>query len=169
MAQPETARREAFVALFSQMAPRLYRTALGILGNPHDASDALQDAGLKAFKYYDRLNQSEAGAAWLTRIVINACYDFGRKRARQLPSGLVPDPTEAVDLPRETDWGLVQALQQLPKEQRTTVSLRFFHDLTVPQIAQVMGVADGTVKSRLHAALGKLRTLLTQTGREGVQ
>jgi RNA polymerase sigma-70 factor, ECF subfamily len=156
----EIERREAFAALFSQMSPRLYRTALGMLGNPHDAADALQEAGLKAFRYFDKLQQSEAGGAWLTRILIHACYDQGRKRSRQVPSGLELDQADCGELPAETDWELVQALQQLPEEQRITVVLRFFHDLTIPQTAQVMSVPDGTVKSRLHTALARLRSLM---------
>lgn len=151
------------------MAPRLYRTALGILGNPHDAADALQDAGLKAYRYYDKLQQADAGGAWLTRIVINACYDHGRKRSRNLPAGLEIEREEAYDHSPEADWELVQAMQTLPEEQRATVVLRFFQDLTIPQIAQVMGVPDGTVKSRLHTALGKLRTVLNEARKEGVQ
>lgn len=169
MAQPDAARREAFAALFSQMAPRLFRTALGILGSPHDAADALQDAGLKAYRYYDKLQQEESGGAWLTRILINACYDQGRKRARSIPTGLEISRDEPYDQSPEADWELVQAMQTLPEEQRATVVLRFFQDLTIPQIAQVMGVPDGTVKSRLHAALGKLRTALQAARKEGVQ
>lgn len=166
----DTTRREAFAALFSQMSPRLYRTALGLLGNPHDAADALQEAGLKAYRYFDKLQSQEAGAAWLTRIVINSCYDQGRRRSRQVPTGLdVLEKEEPEGLPPETDWELVQALQQLSEEQRTTVVLRFFQDLTIPQIAQVMNVPDGTVKSRLHAALSRLRSLLNQYRKEEVQ
>lgn len=166
----EIARREAFAALFSQMAPRMYRTALGILGSPHDAADALQDAGLKAFRYFAKLNHAEAGPAWLTRILINACYDQGRKRSRLLPAGLAPlEHVQAAEPCSETDWELVQALQTLPEEQRTTVVLRFFQDLSLPQIATVMNVPEGTVKSRLHTALGKLRAALRESGREGVR
>jgi len=162
-------RREAFARLFSQLSPRLYRTALGILGNPHDAGDALQEAGLKAFRYFGTLHEEEAGAAWLTRILINACYDQGRKRSRLVATGLELEREEAAAPEHETDWELVQAMQQLPEEQRTTVTLRFFQDLTIPQIAHVMGVPDGTVKSRLHTALQRLRTSLTAKRREGIQ
>lgn len=168
MLQSETARRDAFTALFSQMSPRLFRTALGMLGNPHDASDALQEAGLKAYRYFDKLQQDEAGPAWLTRILINACYDQGRRRSRSMPIGLEVEREEAADIPAETDWELVQALQTLPEDQRTTVVLRFFQDLTVPQIAEIMHVPDGTVKSRLHAALSRMRSQLIQSRREGV-
>lgn len=167
---PMQNRREAFAALFSQMSPRLYRTALGMLGNPHDAADALQEAGLKAYRYFDKLQQAEAGAAWLTRILIHACYDQGRKRSRMVPTGLeIQGDGDPGALPAETDWELVQALQALPEEQRITVVLRFFQDLTLPQIAGVMNVPEGTVKSRLHTALSRLRALLNQSRREGVQ
>lgn len=166
---PEADRREAFAALFSQLSPRLFRTALGLLGNSHDAADALQEAGLKAYRHFAKLERPEAAPAWLTRILINVCYDQGRKRARWLPTGLEPAEAEVGTLPPETDWALVQAMQELPAEQRTTVVLRFFQDLSLPQIARVMGVPEGTVKSRLHAALTKLRTSLRQGEEEHVQ
>lgn len=169
MLSTEIEQREAFAGLFSQMSPRLYRTALGLLGNPHDAADALQEAGLKAFRYFDKLQQAEAGGAWLTRILIHACYDQGRRRSRQVPSGLELEGTDPGTVPAETDWELVQALQQLPEEQRVTVVLRFFQDLTMGQIAHVMNVPEGTVKSRLHTALARLRSLLREGRREGVQ
>jgi RNA polymerase sigma-70 factor (ECF subfamily) len=169
VASLDAARREAFVALFSQLSPRLYRTALGLLGNPHDAADALQEAGLKAFRYYQTLQHQESGAAWLTRILIHTCYDQSRRRSRAVPAGLEPIPTQAGAVAPEPDWELMQALQELPEEQRTTVVLRFFQDLTIGQIAQVMQVPEGTVKSRLHTALSRLRTALTAGGKEGVR
>jgi len=169
LARREAERREAFVALFSQMAPRLYRTAVGILGNPHDAADALQETGLKAFRYFDSLASPEAGPAWLNRILINTCYDVGRRRARTVPTGLeVVVSPDGYTAP-ETDWALLEALQQLSPEQRTTVVLRFFQDLTIAQIAQVMSVPEGTVKSRLHASMAKLRAALAPAPEEGVQ
>lgn len=161
--------RARFAELFSQMAPRLYRTALGILGNPHDAADALQEAGLKAFRYIDTLHDPAAAPGWFTRILINACHDQAIRRARALPFGLVPQGDGAATSDSETDWALVQALQQLPAEQRITVVLRFFQDLSIAQIAAVTGVPEGTVKSRLHTALGKLRQMMSEGAREGAR
>lgn len=165
-----TQRQEAFAALFSQLSPRLYRTALGILGNPHDAADALQEAGLKAFRYFGTLQESDAGPAWLTRILVNCCYDVGRRRSRLVPAGLEVEPKGGdTGAYADTDWEMLQLLNGLPAEQRTTVVLRFFQDLSIPQIAEVMGVPEGTVKSRLHATLAKLRTTLGEMGKEGVR
>lgn len=169
MAHSDIGSREAFATLYSQLAPRLYRTALGILGNSHDASDALQEAGLKAYRYFGSLNDTEAAAAWLTRILINACYDVGRKRSRTVPAGLEVSTAVAGQTDGATDWETLQALKFLPEEQRTTVVLRFFQDLSLPQIAMVMGVPEGTVKSRLHAALSKLRHQYADAGKEGAQ
>jgi RNA polymerase sigma-70 factor (ECF subfamily) len=169
VALPDLNRREAFATLYSQLAPRLYRTALGILGNPHDAADALQEAGLKAYRYFETLQEAEAGAAWLTRILVHACYDVGRKRSRAIPIGLDVVPDAAGPGSGAEDLELMQALQFLPEEQRTTVVLRFFQDLSIPQIASVMDVPEGTVKSRLHAALHKLRNVLRENGKEGAQ
>jgi len=169
VARTEAERREAFAALFSQMAPRLFRTAVGILGNPHDAADALQEAGLKAYRYFDSLADPAAGPAWLNRILINVCYDLGRRRARAVPTGLEVVPCPGGYGAPETDWLLLEALQLLSPEQRATVVLRFFQDLSIPQIAQVMAVPEGTVKSRLHASLAKLRAALASSEKEGVQ
>lgn len=168
VACPVTDRREAFAALYSQMAPKLYRTALGILGNPHDAADALQEAGIKAYRYFDSLQDPKAGPAWLSRILVNACYDVGRARSKAIPTGLevVESPADHASAVGDTE--MLDALQCLSPEQRTTVVLRFFQDLSIPQIAEVMGVPAGTVKSRLHASMAKLRGVF-QEGKEGAQ
>jgi RNA polymerase sigma-70 factor (ECF subfamily) len=168
VARTVTERREAFAALYSQMAPRLYRTALGILGNPHDAADALQEAGIKAYRYFDSLQDANAGPAWLSRILVNACYDVGRARTKAIPTGLEVVEAPAAQGSGEGDTEMLEALQCLSPEQRTTVVLRFFQDLSIPQIAQVMSVPEGTVKSRLHASMAKLRGAL-QEGKEGAQ
>lgn len=169
MARTDADRREAFAALFSQMAPRLYRTALGILGSPHDAADALQEAGLRAFRYFDSLADPAAGPAWLTRILINTCYDVARRRSRAIPTGLGVVENPGGYTAPETDWELLDALQALSPEQRATVVLRFFQDLSIPQIAQVMAVPEGTVKSRLHASMARLRMVLASSQKEGVK
>lgn len=169
MLMTDTAQRERFAALFSQHSPRLFRTAVGILGNGHDAADALQEAGLKAYRHFAKLEHPGAAAAWLTRILVNVCYDNGRKRARSVPAGLdLLSDLEAAPAP-DMDWELLESLNVLPTEQRATVVLRFFQDLSLPQIAEVMGVPEGTVKSRLHTALSKLRAELRKGQEEGVQ
>lgn len=155
-----------FASLFSSLAPRLYRTALGLLGNPHDAADALQEAGMRAFRYYHTLSDPAAGLTWITRILVNTCHDQANRRSRAIPVGLdVLDPGDTAPEP-ETDWELIAALRSLTEEQRTTVVLRFFQDMSVTQVSAVMQVPEGTVKSRLHAALARLRHQLRQIREE---
>lgn len=165
--QPKS--RPEFVSLFSGLAPRLFRTALGLLGNPHDAADALQETGMRAFRYYHTLSDPAAGLTWLTRILVNACHDQANRRSRAIPVGLeVIDPGSASP-EAETDWELIEALLYLPEEQRTTVVLRFFQDMSISQVAAVTEVPEGTVKSRLHAALSRLRHLLRRIREEEAQ
>lgn len=161
--------RPEFASLYSVLAPRLFRTALGLLGNPHDAADALQEAGLKAFRYYHTLQDTAAALTWFTRILVNACHDQAGRRVRTVPVGLDVAGADQPATAAETDWELIAALRHLPAEQRVTVVLRFFQDMTLGQIAIVMQVPEGTVKSRLHAALNRLRHLLRHIREEEVR
>ncbi len=158
----------AFSTVFTQLSPRLYRTALGILGNPHDASDALQEAGLRAMRHWGSLQHPGAAPAWLTRIVVNCCRDVIRHRGGIVPTGLLVRDTPA-PTPADSDPDLWSALGTLPTDQRETVVLRFFQDLTVLQIAQITEVPEGTVKSRLHTAMTRLRSRLSDRSKEGVR
>jgi len=147
------------------------RAVLSMGGVPwQDLDDAVQQVRLKL------LEQSSAEtinspAAWTAVVASRIAVDWhrGRRRTEQLRRRLVAlrAPGVAETLPdRDRDLAMVVAgeLDELPADQRQLLVLRFYTDLTVPQIADVLGVAQGTVKSRLHKAVGQMRARLSAKG-----
>ncbi|MGW0504150.1 RNA polymerase sigma factor [Micromonospora sp. NPDC003241] len=150
---------------------RRVRAVLSMGGVPwQDLDDAMQQVRLKL------LEQSSAktinnSAAWTAVVASRVAVDWHRRRRRheQLRQRLVAlrAPAVADTLPDpDRDLAMVVAgeLDELPADQRQLLVLRFYVDLTVPQIADVLGVASGTVKSRLHAAVGRMRARLSAKG-----
>jgi RNA polymerase sigma-70 factor, ECF subfamily len=144
-----------------------YRLATHILGAPADGEDAVHDAAVSAWRHWQDRRDHDRTEAWFRRIVVNACRDKIRAkgRLRMLPVGLAPqlprraispDGAVAVD---ERD-ALDRLLRPLGVDDRVLLTLRFSLDLTVPAIAAVLRVREGTVKSRLHRALASVRAEL---------
>jgi RNA polymerase sigma-70 factor (ECF subfamily) len=158
-------RARTFDALVDRPAlDRAYRIARLIMLDPDDAEDATHDAVLSAWRRFGELRDPERFDAWFGRILVNACRDRLRSRRRGpisievagvgiLERGHGPDPGDALarsDLLRD-------AFRTLSPEHREVVALRFYLDLTVDQIAERTGSRAGTVKSRLHYALRRMR------------
>ena len=143
---------------------RAYRLAGLILGNASEAEDAVGDALERAHRSIDMLRDESQFQAWFDRIVVNACRD--RLRRRRVVRFVAieaagdrsadRDPFAAV---LHADAAL-RAIEQLPADERAIVVLRFWADLPVDEIARRLGIPAGTVKSRLHRALGRMRAEL---------
>ncbi|MBM7855008.1 RNA polymerase sigma-70 factor (ECF subfamily) [Desulfohalotomaculum tongense] len=151
----------AFLKLSKQYQQPLYRTAMGMLGNEHDAADAVQDAFLKAYRDIGKLRDPRQFRSWLYRILINRCIDILRQRRRTTPVERVwlSDPVEN-NIESRVD--ISQAVAELDEQHRAVVVLRFFQDMKIDDIALVLNCPVGTVKSRLYRALKKLKLLLTK-------
>jgi RNA polymerase sigma-70 factor (ECF subfamily) len=166
----ETERAARFRALIDAELDRSYAVATLMLRDAVEAEDAVHDAALAAWRHIDELRDPERFGAWFGRIVATACRDRLRARRRRpvvdLGSGgatvsrdserASPDATELV-VAREA---LARALPTLDEDYRLVVALRYGADLTVPAIAERLGIAEGTVKSRLHHALRRLRAAI---------
>jgi RNA polymerase sigma-70 factor (ECF subfamily) len=140
--------------------PAAYRLAGYILGDATEAQDAVQDALVKAWKNWSSLRNPDAFGAWFDRIVVNQCRD----RLRRHRTLRMVDLEAAEDIAGNDEFRtmLVQdqvagAVSRLSPDQRIVIALRFWHDLTLEQVAERLGVPLGTVKSRLHYALKALR------------
>jgi RNA polymerase sigma-70 factor (ECF subfamily) len=160
---PVSLRRERFLDAARPELDRIYRLAGLILGDAHDAEDAVQDALATAWQRFDDLRDERRFAAWLDRIVVNGCRDRLRRRKtiRFVPLADDTDPP-ARDPFRaflERD-ALLAHLGELPPDERAIVVLRFWADLPLEGIAERLGIPLGTVKSRLHRALGRFRAAL---------
>jgi len=157
--------RDAFGELVTRHRERLWAVALRTMGDREDAADALQDALLSAYRAADRFRGDSAVTTWLHRIVVNACLDrIRRQRAR--PTQPLPevDTTVAPAPDRDMRIDVEAALAQLPVEQRAALVLVDVQGYPVSEAAEMLGVAEGTIKSRcargrarLAVSLGYLR------------
>ncbi|MFC0004283.1 RNA polymerase sigma factor SigM [Micromonospora siamensis] len=164
--------RDAFTELFHRHRDRLWAVALRTLGDREEAADALQDALLSAHRAAARFRGDSAVTTWLHRIVVNACLDRIRRRQAHptvpLPDGSRTDadgrPTgvEPAAPVQDHDTALVvrQALAALPAEQRAALVLVDVQGYPVAEVARILGVAEGTVKSRCARGRARLATLL---------
>lgn len=158
------ARADAFRWLVDRHLDRAYGLAAAILGDRLEAEDAVQDAAVMAWRRWDDLRDPARFDAWFRRILVNGCRDRLRARARWRVADVGRELTEA-EHPRTQDESeaagdrdaLGRAFEALGPDHRIVVVLRFRADLTVPAIAAALGIPEGTVKSRLHLALARLR------------
>ncbi len=162
---PDDVRARTFAALVDRPAlDRAYRIARLILGDPLEAEDATNDAALTAWRRFSELREPDRFEAWFGRILVNACRDRLRAR-RRLPLSIEVNRVSPLRDPSSADPAeilarqdvLKSAIRSLSPEHREVVVLRYYVDLSVEQIAQRTGTRAGTVKSRLHYALRRLR------------
>ncbi len=156
--------RFAFEELFHRYQPQLYQLARITIRCPDDARDALQDAMLSAHCGAPKFRHDCSVSSWLYRIVVNACLDrLRRHKARpttpleaMTSAGSVGDPAPGVD----TAIVVELALMRLPVEQRAAIVAVDMQGFSVAEAARMLGVPEGTVKSRRARARTKLATTL---------
>ena len=155
----------AFGDLVRRHQDRLWSVALGIVGNPHDAADVVQEAMVKAFRRADTFRGDAAVSTWLHRIVVTTALDAVRSARRApVPSQVLPDhpdPRDATAAPMAR-IDVHAALRQLPHDQRAAVVLIDMVGMSVAEASQALGVPAGTVKSRCFRARAALAPLLRQ-------
>ena len=159
---------DAFGVLFQRHRDRLWAVAIRTLGDPEEAADALQDAMIAAFRRADSFRGDSAVTTWLHRIVVNAALDRMRRRAARPTAsaqdelaldalatggGQLSDPSGSTD----TAIDVRAALQQLVPDQQAALVLVDMLGYSVADAAEILGVSEGTVKSR--AARGRARLL----------
>ena len=164
---------EAFELLVIRYQTPVYRLCFRMLGNAEDAADLTQEAFLKAWRSLDGFQFKAAFSTWLYRLASNLCLDHLRsaKRCKTLPLIVVSEDSEelAVDLPdpaplpeehvilSEEQQHLQTALAALPSEERQLLTLRVINELSYAEIAELLAIKEGTVKSRLSRVRERLR------------
>ncbi|MDT5014617.1 MAG: polymerase sigma-70 factor, subfamily [Mycobacterium sp.] len=154
--------RYAFEELFYRHQRQLYRLARMTSRDPDDAADALQDAMLSAHRKAPSFRHDAAVSSWLYRIVVNACLDRLR-RNKMHPTTVLPDDVRhAGDPMPRVDTAIVveRALMRLPVEQRAAVVAVDMQRYSIAETARMLGVPEGTVKSRCSRARAKLAEAL---------
>lgn len=164
--------REGEVGAYEELVRRYqalaHRTAYLVTGDAGDAEDAAQTAFLKAYSALPRFDPDRPFRPWLLRIVMNEARNRRRWRRRRSELELEeeheraagdPSPEERAEA-AERRAVVLAALNGLRPEERLTIACRYFLELSEAEMAEVLGVARGTVKSRLSRALSRLRTRL---------
>jgi RNA polymerase sigma-70 factor (ECF subfamily) len=161
----------AFEALAIGAVDRLFAIARLILRDVPSAEDAVQEALVHAWRDLPRLRDPERFDAWLHRLLVNACADQGRHRRRWSAEVRVVHAEPAADDASSTLADrdqLERGFRRLNPHHRAVVVLHYYLGLTVPEIAETIGVPVGTAKSRLHYATETLRAALEADARPSV-
>lgn len=159
-----TSHDEEFTAFAAASLPQLRRTAYLVCGDWHRAEDVVQDALIRLYRVWRRVERQEALLAYARRTTIRLLVDESRRPWRRerptaghgADSWVSASSAGAVD---ERDV-MVRALSTLPPRRRACVVLRYYHDLSVRETADVLGCSEGTVKSQTAHALATLRAVL---------
>jgi RNA polymerase sigma-70 factor, ECF subfamily len=153
--------RYAFEELFHRHRRQLHRLARLTSRNREDADDALQDAMLSAHRGAGSFRHDAAVSSWLYRIVVNACLDRLR-RNKTHPTTTLDDVYPVADRTAQVDTAIVvqRALMRLPVEQRAAVVAVDMQGYSIADTARMLGVAQGTVKSRCARARARLAAVL---------
>ena len=170
----------AFGELVEAYQDKVYNLALRMCGNADDAFDLAQDAFFRAWRGLSGFQFESAFSTWLFRLTSNVCLDWLRAKKRRPTVSLttlddegeevqmeIRDPGKSPEellLAAEDREALAKAMNQLPVEYRQILTLRAIDDLSYTQIAEILKLREGTVKSRLNRARAALRKKLLQNG-----
>ena len=178
--QAKAGDRNAFAALVSAYESKIYNLALRYLGNREDAMDASQEVFLRVFRFLPGFQEESGFSTWIYRIGVNVCKDMLVKQSKRNEQSIeVEDEEEerrTIDIVdcryspeqilenAELRTILSSAIASLPEQQREVVVLRDIQGLSYEEIASVLSLESGTVKSRLSRARENLRKKLLQNG-----
>lgn len=172
IAECRAGRTDAFGSLVKRYQDRLYPTALRLTGRPDDALDLLQDAFLRAFEKLQSFHGESSFYTWIYRITVNLALSERRKKrpvkllsvgSEKAPeladSSLTADPGSSLER-AERDRAIQLALNELAPDHRAVVVMKEFDGMRYEEIASILDVPVGTVRSRLHRARSDLRERL---------
>ena len=151
--------RKTFGQLVMDNEVQLYRIAKSILKNDEDCADAAQEAVKKAFEKLDSLREDRYAKTWLIKILIRVCYDFVSEKKNKISLEEQYNLQET----KEKYEDLYEALHVLEKDFRVVLVLHYLEGYQVAEIAELLSVPEGTVKSRLYRGREKLKKILTDT------
>jgi RNA polymerase sigma-70 factor, ECF subfamily len=169
------AARDRYADLVARQQRRAVRIAYQYLRDAHDADEAVQDAFVKVFTHITSYREELPFEVWFTRILVNACLDLRKSRARRLrwivPMSSAADtaPTEPPTpdqtpeqrlVSRERASEITAAVDSLPERQRTVFTLCHLAEQTTAEVSHALGVSEATVRVHLFRAVHKLRRLL---------
>ena len=164
--------RDAFGELVEQYRDNVYRLAYRMCGNAYDADEAAQEAFVAAWRALPNFRGDAKFSTWLYRLTTNAAIDVMRreKRHQTVGDGEMVDLADDADSPQETverteqQEAMQKALATLSEEYREVLLLRYMEELDYAEIAEVLQLPSGTVKSRINRAKAAVKTALLKSG-----
>lgn len=153
---------EDFSARVTAMTGTLYRVSCTILDREADREDAVQQALCRAWEKRATLKDPRFFQTWLTRILINACYDVLRGGSRVVYLDELPERPDMPDGMDAETLALRLAVDALADDERLPVTLYYAEGFSVEEIAQMLGISKSAAKMRLHRARARLREMLSE-------
>ena len=163
--QAQKGNKDAFCELMEAHEKKIYALSFKYMQNTHDASDAAQEAILKVYINLAKFRFQSAFSTWVYRVVVNTCVDMLRKRKNTVSledyetRSPYANPDQEV-LYSEFKTGLLNAVADLPANFKSVLILKDMEHKKYEEIARILGISEGTVKSRLSRAREKLKKML---------
>lgn len=156
--------KDEFLKLALDSEPTLFHVSFSILHDEQDCADTVQEAILKAYENRHKLREIKYFKTWIVRIVINECYGILRrkKRFQAFNDAVRQDSICLGNYIKEEYIDLYQAINRLSEKEKICVVLYYLEDYSVAEIANVLKIPNGTVKSRLSHARRELKGLLSE-------
>ncbi|MEW2139895.1 SigE family RNA polymerase sigma factor [Streptomyces sp. NPDC005409] len=157
---PSATSEAEFTAYVQERRAALYATAFHLTGDRYEAEDLLQSALFSTYRAWDRISDKAAVGGYLRRTMTNLHISAWRRRKlNEYPTEELPETVSDTDAMRGTELRAVlwQALARIPEPQRTMLVLRYYEGRTDPEIAEILGISVGTVKSSIWRSLRRLR------------
>ena len=166
--------REAFEKIANYYQPRIFAVCLRVLKSESDAHDACQNALLKLFMNIGKFKFDSSFSTWVYSVAKNSAIDFFRKKKKFVSidelGNASSDMVDVYSLPEQTAIlsdsknSIISALNAINSEQRTCIVLKDIEGYSIQEIAEILDISEGTVKSRLHRGRALLRELLSVEG-----
>ncbi|WP_237178994.1 sigma-70 family RNA polymerase sigma factor [Paenibacillus sp. MMS18-CY102] len=157
---------ESFRKLLAADKEKIYAIALAYLKNEAEALEAIQEATCRAYIHLAKLKEPRYFHTWFIRILIRCCIDEQKRKRKLLPLFHVPEPL-AADLKLDEKIAMELAIDTLQPKLRHIIILKYYKDMTLPEIASLLEKPEGTVKTWLSRALKQLRAVLGKEGKHG--
>lgn len=159
-------KEELFNSLVIPLKSKLYKTGMAILKNDDDVCDAIQNALFSAYQNLEKLENENYFSTWMTRIMINKCYDIikNNKKIVYLNQQLEKNESDFYYDTYKNESEVEKALNSLDKELRIVAVLYYYNGFSVKEIAEICNIPEGTTKSRLSRCREKLYLLLKEEG-----
>ena len=154
----KTGDKEALLSLINENRLNIYRVAKGILKNEEDIEDAIQNTIIKSFQNIKTLKEDKFFRTWIIRILINECNEILRKNKKYV--SLYDNNIEEKYNDSYENIDLTTAINSLNEELRITTVLFYFEDMPTKEIAKILEIPEGTVRSRLNRARKQLKEIM---------